>query len=100
MSKKKFDFGGWATRSNILCSDGVTIAPDSFAHQDGSKVPLVWNHEHNRPENVLGYAILHSVDGDMYADCAFNERRQRELRGRRASREGEGSESRIGQRRY
>lgn len=73
MSKKKFDFGGWATRSNILCSDGVTIAPDSFAHQDGSKVPLVWNHEHNRPENVLGYAILHSVDGDMYADCAFND---------------------------
>lgn len=67
------DFSGWATRSNLRCSDGRIIMKDAFKSCDGKRVPLVWNHRHNEPENVLGYAILHNVDGDIYADGYFNE---------------------------
>lgn len=69
---KKFDFAGWATRANLLCSDGRVIMKDAFKDCDGKRVPLVWNHRHTEPENVLGYAILHSVDGDMRTECYFN----------------------------
>ena len=67
-----FDFAGWATRANMRCSDGRVIMKDAFKECDGKRVPLVWNHRHNEPENVLGYAILHSVNGDMRAQCYFN----------------------------
>lgn len=67
------DFSGWATRSNLRCTDGRIIMRDAFKSCDGKRVPLVWNHRHNDPENVLGYAILHNVDGDIYADGYFNE---------------------------
>jgi hypothetical protein len=51
---KTFDFSGWATRNNLKCSDGRTIMKDAFKHNDGQTVPLVWNHQHNDPLNVLG----------------------------------------------
>lgn len=70
---KKFDFSGWATKANVLCSDGRTILKDAFKHQDGAKVPLVWNHQHNRPEEVLGHAILKNMEDGVYAYCSFND---------------------------
>lgn len=69
---KKCDFAGWATRANLRCSDGRVIMKDAFKDCDGKRVPLVWNHRHTEPENVLGHAILHSVNGDMRAECYFN----------------------------
>jgi len=68
-----YDFAGWATRADMRCSDGRTIAKNAFAHQDGAKVPLVWNHNHATPDGVLGYGILHSQDGSMRAECFFND---------------------------
>ena len=53
-----FDFGGWATRNGLRCSDGRTIMKDAFKDNHGKRVPLVWNHRHNDPECVLGHAIL------------------------------------------
>lgn len=69
---KKCDFSGWATRANLLCSDGRVIMKDAFKHHDGAKVPLVWNHQHNHPEEVLGHAILENRDDGVYAYCTFN----------------------------
>ena len=71
--EKTYDFYGCATKSNVLCSDGLTIAKDAFKHCDGMKVPLVWNHRHNDPSNVLGNAILENKNGDIYAYCSFND---------------------------
>lgn len=51
---KKYDFAGWATKADMRCSDGRLIAKDAFAHQDGAKVPIVWNHNHATPDSVLG----------------------------------------------
>lgn len=73
LSYTNYDFAGWATRSNHLCSDGRTILPDAFKHHDGEVVPLIWNHQHNDPFAVLGKALLHCIDGDVYAYCAFND---------------------------
>ena len=70
---KKYDFAGWATRANVPCSDGRMIMRDAFKDQDGQEVPLVWNHNHEIPQTVLGKALLHSQDGDMYAYCSFND---------------------------
>ena len=70
---KKFDFCGWATRANVKCADGRTILKDAFADQDGMTVPLVWNHQHDGVENVLGHAILQSRPEGMYAYCEFND---------------------------
>ena len=69
---KKCDFSGWATKANLLCSDGRIIMKDAFKHCDGAKVPLVWNHQHNRPEEVLGHAILENREEGVYAYCSFN----------------------------
>lgn len=69
---RKFDFGGWATRNNLRCSDGRTIMKDAFKDNDGKKVPLVWNHKHNEPEGVLGHAILENREDGVYAYCTFN----------------------------
>jgi hypothetical protein len=71
--ESNFDFGGWATRGNVKCSDGLTIQKDAFKHCDGLTVPLVWGHIHNQPEAVLGHALLESRDGDIYAHCSFND---------------------------
>lgn len=68
----KFDFSGWATRTDLKCSDGRTILKDAFKDNDGQKVPLVWNHQHNDANNVLGHAFLENRDTGVYAYCTFN----------------------------
>ena len=70
---EKYDFSGWATRNDLLCADGRTIRKDAFKHNDGQTVPLVWNHNHNDPDNILGHALLENRDEGVYAYCAFNE---------------------------
>ena len=55
---EQYDFSGWATKNNLKCSDGRIIMRDAFKQNDGLNVPLVWNHEHNDPLNVLGHAML------------------------------------------
>ena len=70
---KTYDFSGWATRNNLRCSDGRTIMKDAFKHNDGQTVPLVWNHQHNDPLNVLGHALLENRDEGVYAYCKLNE---------------------------
>lgn len=67
-----YDFSGWATRANMKCSDGRTIMKDAFIDNDGMQVPLVWNHQHNDPANVLGHALLENRDDGVYAYCSFN----------------------------
>lgn len=69
----KYDFSGWATRNNLLCSDGRTIMKDAFKDNDGQTVPLVWNHQHNDPLNVLGHALLENRSDGVYAYCTFND---------------------------
>lgn len=73
MDEKNYDFSGWATRNDILCTDGRTIRRDAFKHNDGKTVPLVWNHGHNDVENVLGYAVLQNRPEGVYAYGYFND---------------------------
>lgn len=68
-----YDFCGWATRNDLKCSDGRVIRRDAFKHNDGQKVPLVWNHQHTDPNEVLGHALLENRDEGVYAYCNFNE---------------------------
>lgn len=68
----KYDFSGWATKNDLQCSDGRTIRRNAFAGDDGRTVPLVWQHSHNNPENVLGHALLQNKDEGVYAYCTFN----------------------------
>lgn len=70
------DFGGYATRYNIKCTDGRTILPGAFDGMDGEQVPLVWNHMHDSPLNVLGHAVLHCKEDGVYADCYLNDTTQ------------------------
>lgn len=79
MKTKKFDFGGWATRNNLKCSDGRTILKDAFKDNDGQTVPLVWNHQHNGPDNVLGHALLENRKDGVYAYCTFNDTEQGQI---------------------
>ena len=72
IGSKDYDFSGWATRANMKCSDGRTIMKDAFIDNDGSEVPLVWNHQHNDVHNVLGHALLKNMDEGVYAYCKFN----------------------------
>lgn len=69
----KYDFSGWATKNNLKCSDGLTITKDAFKNNDGRKVPLIWNHGHDNPNNVLGHATLENRDEGVYAYCLFND---------------------------
>lgn len=73
MGKMNVDFSGWATRNDLLCSDGRTIRKDAFKNNDGQKVPLVWNHNHNDPNNILGHATLENRDNGVYAYCTLND---------------------------
>ena len=66
------DFSGWATRNDLKCADGRIIRKDAFKCNDGQKVPLVWNHQHNDPFNVLGHAVLENRNEGVYAYCSFN----------------------------
>ena len=68
-----YDFGGWATRNNLKCSDGRVIMKDAFKSNDGQKVPLVWNHQHNDVNEVLGHAMLENRDEGVYAYCKLND---------------------------
>ena len=73
MNKTDYDFSGWATKSNIKCSDGRTIMNNAFKDNDGQKVPLVWNHQHDDPNEVLGHALLENRADGVYAYCKFND---------------------------
>jgi hypothetical protein len=73
MGAQKPDFSGWATKAGLKCTDGRTIMKDAFAHQDKLQVPLVWQHGHNDPENILGYAILEHRDEGVYCYGYFND---------------------------
>ena len=70
---EQYHFSGYATRNDLLCADGRTIRKDAFKHSDGKTVPLVWNHNHNDPDNILGHALLENRDDGVYAYCTFNE---------------------------
>lgn len=70
---KKFDCSGWVTRANLRCSDGRVIMKDAFKDCDGMTVPLVWNHRHTEPENVLGHALLENREEGVYGYCEFND---------------------------
>lgn len=70
---ENFDFSGWATRNDLKCSDGRIIRKDAFKSNDGQKVPLVWNHQHSDPNEVLGHAVLENRDEGVYAYCKFND---------------------------
>lgn len=69
----KYDFSGWATRANMKCSDGRIIADDAFKDDDGRVVPLIWNHRHSDPSEVLGHALLENRGDGVYAYCSFND---------------------------
>ena len=73
MEYKNYDFGGWATKNDLLCSDGRIIRKDAFRDQNNAKVPLVWNHAHNDPRNVLGHAYLANKKDGVYAYCYLND---------------------------
>lgn len=68
----EYDFGGWATRNDLRCADGVTIRRDAFKHNDGEVVPLVWNHDHNKPDSVCGHALLENRPEGVYTYGSFN----------------------------
>ena len=69
----KFDFSGWATRNDLQCADGRIIRKNAFKQQDGETVSLVWNHQHDSQDNVLGHALLENRDDGVYAYCTFND---------------------------
>jgi len=73
MAKGTYDFSGYATKNGLKCTDGRTILKDAFKHQDGQKVPLVWQHLHNDPENILGHAILENKEDGVYCYGTFND---------------------------
>jgi hypothetical protein len=70
------DFSGYATKAGLKCSDGRTITPEAFKHMDGKRVPLVWQHGHDRPDNVLGHVLLEARHDGMYGHGFFNETKQ------------------------
>ncbi len=73
MGKKQYDFGGWATRNDIECSDGRTIRKDAFIDNDGMSVPLVWGHRHDDPEKILGHCLLQNQPEGVYTYGYFND---------------------------
>jgi HK97 family phage major capsid protein len=70
--KMGFDFSGWATKNDLKCSDGRTIRRNAFKDDDGQIVPLVWQHMHDSPSNILGHAMLENKADGVYAYCKFN----------------------------
>lgn len=71
--KNKYDFSGYATKNDLQCADGRIIKKDAFKHNDGQTVPLVWQHSHNDPNNILGHAVLENREDGVYGYCVFNE---------------------------
>ena len=76
---ENFDFSGYVTRADMKCTDGLTIRKGAFAHCDGAKVPLVWNHQHDNPENVLGHVILQHRDDGVYGYAKLNDSKSGKL---------------------
>ena len=72
----EYDFSGWATYNDVRCSDGRTIRRDAFKGNDGQIVPLVWNHQHNDPFNVLGHALLKNHPQGVRTYFKFNDTEQ------------------------
>lgn len=72
MDTSNYDFAGWATRNNVKCSDGRVILQNAFQGNNGAIVPLVWNHQHDNPDCVLGQALLENRPEGVYAYCRFN----------------------------
>lgn len=72
MKEAKYDFSGWATKNDLLCADGRIIRKGAFKECDGMTVPLVWNHQHDSPDNVVGHALLKNLDDGVYTYCSFN----------------------------
>lgn len=98
MLVKDYDFAGWVTKNDILCADGVVIKHDAFKHNDGEKVPLVWNHDYNNPTNVLGHIILHNMDRGVYGYGFFN-KTQEAMNAKEMVKHGDISSMSIGARR-
>lgn len=73
MAVINYDFSGWATKNDLRCDDGRIIRKNAFADDDGKTVPLVWNHDHSNPDNVLGHAVLENRADGVYAYCSFND---------------------------
>lgn len=73
MGTNNYDFAGWVTKNDMLCADGVTIKHDAFKDNHGKRVPLVWNHDYNTPENVLGSVLLENHETGVYGYGTFNE---------------------------
>lgn len=70
---ENYDFSGYATRNNIRCADGRTIMRDAFKDNDGETVPLVWNHQHSDPNNILGHALLENRSDGVFVYGKFND---------------------------
>lgn len=70
---ESYDFSGWATKADLKCSDGRIITKDAFKHNDGKTIPMVWNHQHDDPNEVLGHALLENREEGVYAYCTFND---------------------------
>lgn len=79
MTVKKFHFGGYATKNDLVCSDGKTIRVDAFKDSDGIQVPLLWQHGHSDLDNVLGHAILENRKDGVYCYCVFNDSEKGQL---------------------
>ena len=73
MSERPYDISGWATMCNIKCTDGRVIRPNAFIDNDGEEVPMVYQHCHTDPENILGHALLENRDKGVYCYCWFND---------------------------
>ena len=71
--EEQFDFCGWATKNDLQCADGRIIRRDAFKHNDGEKVPLVWNHDHTDPYRIVGNVLLKNRDEGVYAYGKFND---------------------------
>lgn len=69
----EYDFGGYATKCGLVCTDGKVIMPDAFKHNDGERVPIVWQHDYSSPENILGYGILENRKDGVYVYGSFND---------------------------
>ena len=76
---EKYDFAGYATKNDVRCTDGRVIRKGAFSEQNGCQVPLVWSHNHNFVENVLGHAILKEDENGMYAYGYFNNTKNAEI---------------------
>ena len=70
---KGYDFAGWVTRNDVKCSDGRIIRHNAFKDQDGTKVPLVWMHQHGGIENVLGNVLLQNRPEGVYGYGSLND---------------------------